>query len=355
MRWSEERYLKLYTRDTTDWLALGWKAQGLFCLLLRKVDRTGTLSLGKNGRRGISAHIGGAAAWSEIEAPLNELLADGCVRLDDDEKNLLIPNFLEAQEAIQGPTARKQRERERRSRDQTSRQSETRDSMSRADDSRDQTSHDGSKNNTARDRTSRSESLEGAARDQMSREVPQTRHLHDQMSRDSEPRDQKSLLSQLSHNHNHNRDRSPYPLLEDGAERTIGADRALEILLESSGAFFHGERQGSSPIKLGKKGLGLGGLQMGEQERQWCEAWRTASQSYTLDDLRRLGEAIKHRRVYKSRPPSVGEVCKKLPDLLAEALAWQDGEEHAQDEDDGYPQPKLVDVEAARRRYLGLE
>lgn len=136
-----------------------------------------------------------------------------------------------------------------------------------------------------------------------------------------------------------------------GSRITCAGD-ALEALLSAAGAFFHGEQSGTSPIKLGKKGLGMGGLQMGEQERQWCEAWKSAGQSYGLEDLRRLGEAIKSKAVYKARPPSIGEVCRKLPDLLAEALAWNGGT--ADTEVEEYPY-KPFDTEAARRRYLGQE
>ena len=62
MRWDDERYVRLYTRDTTDWLALSWQAQGLFVLILRKVNRAGVIDLGRAGKRGLAAHVGGAAA-----------------------------------------------------------------------------------------------------------------------------------------------------------------------------------------------------------------------------------------------------------------------------------------------------
>src|SRR4051794_1870175 len=71
LRWEDERYVRFYVRDTTDWLMLSWKAQGLFGLILRKVDRAGVLDLGKLGKRGIVAHIGGPSAWSEIEPLLD--------------------------------------------------------------------------------------------------------------------------------------------------------------------------------------------------------------------------------------------------------------------------------------------
>lgn len=111
MRWEDERWVKLYTRDTTDWLTLPWQAQGLFALILRKVDRAGILPLGRHGKRGLAAHIGGPVAWPEIEPHLDALLADGCVELRGD--SLVIPNFMAAQEAAQSDSARKRTQRER--------------------------------------------------------------------------------------------------------------------------------------------------------------------------------------------------------------------------------------------------
>lgn len=111
MDWSDERWVKLYTRDTTDWLALSWQAQGLFVLILRKVNRAGVIDLGRAGKRGLAAHVGGASAWASLEPHLDELLADGCVTFDGIA--LRVPNFVTAQTSIQSDKARKRAERER--------------------------------------------------------------------------------------------------------------------------------------------------------------------------------------------------------------------------------------------------
>lgn len=97
MRWEDEKFIKVYTRDSTDWLQLTWQAQGLFMLLLRKVDRAGVLELGKQGLKGVSSHIGGPAAWRELERPMDELISDGCVVVRNGL--LAIPNFVVAQDA----------------------------------------------------------------------------------------------------------------------------------------------------------------------------------------------------------------------------------------------------------------
>lgn len=110
MDWSDEPWVKLYRRDTADWMLLSWQARGIFCLLLRAVSRAGTLDLGKSGAKAVAIHL--RATWSEIEEPLNELMADGCVTIRDGV--LVVPNFLVAQEAVQSDRVRAQTARERR-------------------------------------------------------------------------------------------------------------------------------------------------------------------------------------------------------------------------------------------------
>ena len=111
MDWTNERWVKLYTRDTADWLAISWQAQGLFCLILRKVDRAGRMDLGRHGARGLAAHCGGASSWPSIEPVLEELLRDGWVALEGSA--LTIPNFVASQEAVASSAQRKRNERER--------------------------------------------------------------------------------------------------------------------------------------------------------------------------------------------------------------------------------------------------
>lgn len=111
MRWEDERYVRVYTRDTGDWLDLSFEAQALFLLLLRKVDRIGELRLGKRGRSAIAALVGHLGRES-LTAALDELLTDGCVQLREDGV-LFVRNFLKAQEAPKSSTERKREQRER--------------------------------------------------------------------------------------------------------------------------------------------------------------------------------------------------------------------------------------------------
>ena len=46
MDWSDERYAKIYTRDTLTWLSLPWEGRCLLPLLIRKVDGAGILETG---------------------------------------------------------------------------------------------------------------------------------------------------------------------------------------------------------------------------------------------------------------------------------------------------------------------
>jgi hypothetical protein len=117
MDWSNERFIKVYTRDTADWMTLSFDAQALFMLILRKFDRGGRLDLGRNGAKAIAVAIGHGSLWTRLEPALNELLADGCIQITSDNKTLLARNFVEAQEARKS-NAQRQRDfkEDRRSR-----------------------------------------------------------------------------------------------------------------------------------------------------------------------------------------------------------------------------------------------
>lgn len=112
LHWSDERYARIYCRDTLDWMALSWNAQALWMQLNRKATRSGRIDLGRVGLRGVAALVGRPDMAPEIEKALAELLADGCVRHEDD--TLVIPDFRDAQEAATSGAERMRRLRERR-------------------------------------------------------------------------------------------------------------------------------------------------------------------------------------------------------------------------------------------------
>jgi hypothetical protein len=112
MRWSDERYVRLYIRDTVEWDMLPWESRALWPLLLRKVDRAGLLDLGKHGARGLAVTV--KLPTHVVEPGLAGLLEDGCVVQNG--TTLLVRNFIEAQEA-QSSTAHRSREYRARQRD----------------------------------------------------------------------------------------------------------------------------------------------------------------------------------------------------------------------------------------------
>ncbi len=111
MRWEDEKFIKVYTRDTVDWLCLSFEAQGLLLLLLRKVDRAGILDVGNRGLRGIATAIGHPGRWDTIEPAIKELLADGTIAFTNDV--VVVGNFVEAQEAKQTDAARQRTKRQK--------------------------------------------------------------------------------------------------------------------------------------------------------------------------------------------------------------------------------------------------
>lgn len=112
MRWEEERYVRVYIRDTTEWISLSWEARAVFYEMMRKVDRTGFIVVGKSGLRGLSAllRIPYEVVQRGIEGE-DGLLADGCVVAVDG--GLCIPNYIEAQESKQSDRQRKAEQRAR--------------------------------------------------------------------------------------------------------------------------------------------------------------------------------------------------------------------------------------------------
>lgn len=111
MNWSDERYVRVYTRDTTSWVRLGWEAQALFLLLLRKVDRAGVLELGQDGEEGLADLL--RMPPEVVKNGLDRLLRDGCITRDHGSA-LVVRNFIEAQETRQTDRQRQHESRARR-------------------------------------------------------------------------------------------------------------------------------------------------------------------------------------------------------------------------------------------------
>jgi hypothetical protein len=114
MDWSNEQYVRLYIRDTKTWLKLRWEGQALFMMLLRKVDRAGVLDDIDEPVADLALITG--LPEEHVEAGLERLLTPGGpVEIND--KTLVIPNFIEANEAPKSDRLRAREYRERRKRD----------------------------------------------------------------------------------------------------------------------------------------------------------------------------------------------------------------------------------------------
>lgn len=110
MDWSDERYVRLYTRDTATWNILEWQARCIMPLLLRKVDRAGIVDVGRHGPKGVVAAI--RVPIEVVEPGLAQLLEEGVLVAGDG--CYVFPNFLAAQDAVASQAQRKRDERERR-------------------------------------------------------------------------------------------------------------------------------------------------------------------------------------------------------------------------------------------------
>ncbi|MGN6105450.1 MAG: hypothetical protein ACTHU0_10125 [Kofleriaceae bacterium] len=109
MDWSNEPYVRLYTRETDDDLLLSWQARAVWHELMKKFDRSGLIET-RRGVRGLAAMI--RMPVEVVESALPELLEDR--RLQQVERGYFAPNFLEAQTITKSDKQRQRESRERR-------------------------------------------------------------------------------------------------------------------------------------------------------------------------------------------------------------------------------------------------
>jgi hypothetical protein len=110
MDWSNERYVRLYTRDTMTWLRLRWEGQVLLCLLIRKVDRAGILDNVEEPVVDISLATG--LPTEHVKIGLERLIRYGVVIIN--ERTLIFPNYMDAQECSKSDKQRQKESREKR-------------------------------------------------------------------------------------------------------------------------------------------------------------------------------------------------------------------------------------------------
>lgn len=109
MDWANERYVRLYTKDTGDWLMWPWQTRALFVFILRKADRAGVVHFGKGGIPALAAMVGMPSR--DVTEWIAPLIEDGCIKLNGEY--LCIPNYIAAQETPQSDKARQRQSRER--------------------------------------------------------------------------------------------------------------------------------------------------------------------------------------------------------------------------------------------------
>ena len=96
--WGSERYARLYTRDTPNWIMMPWQGRALVALLIRKLDRDGRVPLGAYGVSGLAQLVG-------LPAEVTQVGFDALTRGDDatlvvEDGVLFMPKFEAAQETL---------------------------------------------------------------------------------------------------------------------------------------------------------------------------------------------------------------------------------------------------------------
>lgn len=110
MNWEDERYARLYVRDTVTWKMWDWRARFVLMSMLRKADRSGVIDVGGEGCDGLAA---------VLEMPV-DIVRDGVPQLEArgtlrcTATAFVLVNFMHAQECRQSDVVRQQLSRERR-------------------------------------------------------------------------------------------------------------------------------------------------------------------------------------------------------------------------------------------------
>lgn len=109
MNFSDERYVRLYVRDTITWQRWGWEGQAVFSLLLRKFDKAGILDGIGNPADDVALVIG--MPTEIVQVGLDRLFKSGAIVHVDDR--LVCPNYVSAQFTARSAKARQAEKRMR--------------------------------------------------------------------------------------------------------------------------------------------------------------------------------------------------------------------------------------------------
>jgi hypothetical protein len=109
MNFDDERFVKIYPRNTTNWKLLGWEGRCVLMMLFREVDRAGCLD--------IEGGMDGLALLLDLPPDVTERGFAACVKRGTVVQNgnlAIIPNFTRAQDARQTDRVRQAESRARR-------------------------------------------------------------------------------------------------------------------------------------------------------------------------------------------------------------------------------------------------
>lgn len=110
MRWEDEPWIKLYTRETPTTASWEWQARAIWPEIMKRLDGAGLMHVGTKGVRGLAALI--RFPVDVVKPGLDELVADGTVSLSANGV-LCAPKFVDAQRARTSDKVRKATQRER--------------------------------------------------------------------------------------------------------------------------------------------------------------------------------------------------------------------------------------------------
>jgi hypothetical protein len=109
LRFEDERYVRVYSRDTPNWVLAPWQARAVLPLVMRKLDRAGTIDLSDDGMTGLAALV--SMPLEVVETGMAWWVARATFELHGGV--LVMPRFLDGQETAASDKLRAQAHRER--------------------------------------------------------------------------------------------------------------------------------------------------------------------------------------------------------------------------------------------------
>jgi hypothetical protein len=110
VNWSDERYVKLYVRNTATWVLWPWQARAVFPSMLKAMNGAGIIETGSGDPlTALSVLI--AMPREVVEVGLSAIIESRTIESIRD--GYLMPKFIEAQEATKTDSLRKRDQRER--------------------------------------------------------------------------------------------------------------------------------------------------------------------------------------------------------------------------------------------------